>query len=68
MVTPGAERAGFVLDAGNPRQFGRQKVRNEVANLPEQVQFRGRWNGRVFIFHPCRMAAPNQSFQLFSKS
>src|SRR5713101_4382675 len=48
-------------------QLGNQKVRNEVAYLPQQIQFRRRWNGLVFIFHPCRVAGLSKSFQLFFK-
>ena len=40
---------------------------NEVANLAQQIHFRSRWNVVVFIFHPCRVAGLNKSFQLFLK-
>ena len=66
-VTPGAESASFVLNPGSPRQLGHHKVRNEVANLPQQVQFCGGWNVLVVIFHPCRVAGLNKIFQLFLK-
>jgi hypothetical protein len=41
---------------------------NEVANLPQQVQFCGGWNILVVFFHPCRVAGLNKIFQLFLKS
>jgi len=57
-----------VLDAGGPRQLGHQKIRNEVANLPQQVHFCGGWNVFVVFFHPCCLAGLRKTFQLFSKS
>ena len=66
-MTPGAEGAGFVFDPGSPRQLGYQEVRNEVANLPQEVQFCGGWNVLVVLFHPCRVAGLHETFQLFSK-
>ncbi len=38
-MTPGTEAAGFVLNLSGARQLGRQELRNEVANLPQEVQF-----------------------------
>jgi hypothetical protein len=67
-MTPGTQGARFVLDPGSSRQLGRQKVRNEVANLSQQVQFCGGWNIFVVFFHPCRVAGLNKMFQLFLKS
>ena len=67
-MTPGAEGAGFGLNPGSPRQFWHQEVRNEVANLPQQVHLCGGWNVLVVFFHPCRVAGLRKTFQLFSKS
>ena len=64
-MTPRAERPNFLLYARFPRQLRNQKVGNEVAYLPKQIQFRRSWNAFVFFFHPCRVAGLNRSFQLF---
>jgi hypothetical protein len=39
-----------------------------VLGVTLTVQLRNGWNGVVFIFHPCRVAGLNKSFQLFLKS
>jgi len=67
-VTPRLKGAGLLRRAGLARQFGHQKLRNKIANLPQQIQFRDRWNGCCFLFHPCRVAGLNQSFQHFLKN
>ena len=51
-MTPGAEGASFALDPGSPRQLGNQEVRNEVANLPQQVHLCSGWNVLVVFFIP----------------
>jgi len=56
------------LDSGLPSYLGHQKIRNEVANLPQQIQFRRGWNVFVFYFRPCRVAGLSKTFQLFLKS
>ena len=66
-MTPGAEGAGFVLDPDRPRQLGDQEVRNEVANLPQEVQSHDGWNVLVVLFHPCRVAGRSRIFQPFFK-
>ena len=38
-MTPRTERAGFFSRFGLPRKLGHQKLRNEVANLPQKIQF-----------------------------
>jgi hypothetical protein len=38
-VTPGSKGSGHLLHAGLMSYFGNQKLRNEVANLPQQIQF-----------------------------
>ena len=67
-MTPRTEGACPILNSGGPRQLGHEKVGNEVANLPQQVQFCRGWNALVVIFHPCRVAGLNRTFQLFFKS
>jgi hypothetical protein len=64
-MTPRTEGADHLFDSGFPSQVGNQKLRNEVAYLPQQIQFRRRWNELVVFFHPCRVAGLNNSFQLF---
>ena len=64
-MTPRAEGADLVFHSCLACQLGNQKVRNKVAYLSQQIQFRHRWNELVFIFHPCLVAGPNNSFQLF---
>jgi len=48
-MAPGTERAGLIVHAGLPRQFGHQMERNEVANLPQQRELAGGW--LVSCFH-----------------
>ncbi len=38
-MTPGTEGAGPFFHSGLARQLGNQKLRNEVAYLPQQIQF-----------------------------
>src|ERR1039457_4389213 len=64
-MTPCAEGAHLVCHSCFACQLRNQKLRNKVAYLPQQIQFRHRWNELVFIFHPCLVAGPNNSFQLF---
>jgi hypothetical protein len=66
-MTPGTEGAGFFLNASSPCQLGDQEARNEVANLPQQVQLGGGWNVVVVFFHPCRVAGLHKTFQPFFK-
>jgi len=63
-MTPRTERAGFFSRFSLPRNLGHQKLRNEVANLTQKIQFGPRWNGCFFI-HPCRVAGLNKLFQHF---
>ncbi|MCX6921898.1 MAG: hypothetical protein NT154_01575 [Verrucomicrobia bacterium] len=64
-MAPRTERADFLIHSGFPRQLRNQKLWNEVAYLPQQTQFRRRWNDLVVLFHPCRVAGLAKSFQLF---
>ena len=60
-MTPGTEGARFVLDPGSPRQLGHQKVRNEVANLPQQDSVLKAAGTFLFVFSslPCGRAKQN---------
>ena len=64
-MAPRTEGADLLFYSSFPSELGNQKIRNEVADLPQQIQFRRRWNDLVFLFHPCRVAGLNNSFQLF---
>ena len=64
-MAPGTEGADFLIHSGITGEFGNKKIGNEVANLAQQIQFRGSWNGFVFLFHPCPVAGQSKSFQLF---
>jgi hypothetical protein len=66
-ITPGTERAGFILNPGRPRQLGNEKVGNEVAHLPQQIQLGTRWNVSLVFFHPRRVAGLHRTVQLFFK-
>jgi hypothetical protein len=66
-VTPRAELPDFLLNAGFSGQFRAEKRRNQVAYLPQQIQFQWGWNAIVSNFHPCRVTGPNIAFQLFLK-
>ncbi|HZM05605.1 MAG TPA: hypothetical protein VFC44_21595 [Candidatus Saccharimonadales bacterium] len=50
-----------------PRYLGHQKIRNEVANLPQQIQFGGGWNVLVVIFHPDPCGRAKQNVPAFSQ-
>jgi hypothetical protein len=67
-MVPGSKGARLVLGSGLSSYLGNQKIRNEVANLPQQIQFGAGWNVFVFYFHPCRVAGLIKMFQLFRKS
>jgi hypothetical protein len=61
----GTEGPNPLLHARFPNYLGNQKVRNEVANLPQQIQLGTRWNVSIVFFHPCRVAALHRTFHLF---
>ena len=64
-VAPGAEGPDFLFDPSLSRQFRNEKVGNEIAYLPQQIQLRASWNVLAVLNHPCRVAGLNKSFQLF---
>ena len=67
-MTPRAESADFVFHSSLASQLGNEKPWNQIAYLPQQIQFGRRWNVFVLVFHPCRVAGLSKSFQLFPKS
>ena len=64
-VAPSTEAPDFLLHTGLSSQSRDEKVGNEIAYLSKQIQLRWRWDGIVFLFHPCRVAGLNRPFQLF---
>jgi len=63
-TTPRTEGAGAFSHFGFPGERGHQKLGKEVANLPQKIQFRGRWDSWFFI-QPCQVAGRNKLFQHF---
>jgi hypothetical protein len=64
-MTPWSKGPDLLIDFGFARYLGNQELRNEVANLPQQIQFRTGWNAIVVFSHPCRVAGPSKTFQPF---
>ena len=64
-MTPRTITPALSVDFGFTCELGNQELRNQIANLPQQIQFRNGWNDFVFFFYPCRVAGRSDSFQLF---
>ena len=64
-VAPRTECPDFLFHAGLSSQSRNEKVGNEIAYLPQQIQLRARWNGLVVFNHPCRVAGLGKPFQPF---
>ena len=66
-MTPGGEGPRLFIDPGVLGQGGNEEGWNEIEELAENRQIRGRWRwSRFWFFHPCRVAVKPVSVSIFA--
>ena len=66
-MTPGGKGPRLFIDPGVLGQGGNEEGWNEIEELAENRQIRGRWRwSRFWFFHPCRVAVKPVSVSIFA--